>query len=403
MTNSELIKKAQHYLNTLCVVNKTRRVGSQGNQQATAFFADTIADFGFAPESIPFDCIDLKYGDVRLTASDQSYQAYVSPYSLGWSGKAPLVVASTLEALEALDASGKILLLRGDIAKEQLMPKNFTFFNPDHHREIYRLVEKANPSAIIAATSRNPELAGGLYPFPLIEDGDFDIPSVYMTEEEGERLAQAAQHEVSLAFESERIPSIGSNVYARKGGDPIRRIVVCAHIDAKDGTPGALDNATGIVTLLVLAELLEDYTGEFAIELVAINGEDYFGANGEVQLLEVNQGKFEEILLAVNIDAAGYIEGGTHYSTYGTTPEQADAIRRAFASYETIDEGPQWYQSDHSIFIQNGRPAVAITSQEFMHLSTYITHTTRDRPELVDPRKLVDIAKSLRDLIEDLN
>jgi len=403
VNNSNLIDKAAAYLNTLCVVIKTRRVGSQGNQHATAFFADTIAAFGFAPESILFDCIDLKYGDVRLTSSDQSYQAYVSPYSLGWSGKAPLVVASTLEALGALDAGGKILLLRGDIAKEQLMPKNFTFFNPEHHKEIYRQVEKTNPDAIIAATSRNPELAGGLYPFPLIEDGDFDIPSVYMTEEEGERLAQAALHEVSLAFESERIPSIGSNVYARKGGDPTRRIVVCAHIDAKDGTPGALDNATGIVTLLVLAELLEDYTGKFAIELVAINGEDYYGANGEVQLVEVNQGKFEEILLAVNIDAAGYIEEGTHYSTYGTTPEQADAIRRAFAPYETIDEGAQWYQSDHSIFIQNGCPAVAITSQEFMHLSTYITHTTRDRPELVDPRKLVDIAKALRDLIEDLN
>jgi len=45
-------------------------------------------------------------------------------------------------------------------------------------------------SAIIAATSIDPGLAGGISPFPLIEDGDFDIPSVYMTIEEGLRLAE---------------------------------------------------------------------------------------------------------------------------------------------------------------------------------------------------------------------
>ena len=403
MPNTELIVKAQDYLNTLCVDIKTRRVGSPGNQQAASFFADTTAAFGFAVENIAFECIDLKYGDVQLTAGVQSFEAFVSPYSLGWSGTAEMVEAGMVEELETLDASGKILFLQGDIAKEQLMPKNFTFYNPDHHKQIYQHLERAHPLAIIAATSRNPELAGGMYPFPLIEDGDFDIPSVYMTEEEGQKLAQAEVKEIYLSFEAERIPSTGSNVYARKGSRPKRRIVVCAHIDAKDGTPGALDNAVGIIVLLLLAELLEDYEGELTVELVAINGEDYYGANGEVQLVEVNQGKFDEILLAVNIDAAGYIEGDTHYSTYNPTPEQADSIRRAFAPYDSIDEGVQWYQSDHSIFIQNGRPAVAITSKDFMHLSTYITHTTKDKPELVDYQKLVDVALGLRDLIEDLN
>jgi len=402
MTKTDLIEKAQLYLNTLCVDIKTRRVGSQGNQEATAFFAETVAAFGFAVESLAFECIDLIYGDVHMRAGDQTFEAFVSPYSLGWHGTAEMVEAATLPELEALDAAGKILFLHGDIAKEQLMPKNFTFYNPDHHKEIYRLIEKARPLAIIAATSRNPELAGGMYPFPLIEDGDFDIPSVYMTAEEGQRLALAGAKEINLSFEAERIPSKGSNVYARKGQQPERRIVVCAHIDAKDGTPGALDNGTGIVTLLLLAELLKDYAGEFQVELVAINGEDYYGANGEVQLVEVNQGKFDEILLAINIDAAGYIEGDTHYSTYNPTPDQSDSIRRAFTPYETIDEGVQWYQSDHSIFIQNGRPAVAITSKDFMYLSTYITHTTKDRPELVDYQKLVDLSLGLRNLVEDL-
>jgi len=34
--------------------------------------------------------------------------------------------------------AGWVLLLRGEIAKEQLMPKNFTFYNPDEHKRIIR-------------------------------------------------------------------------------------------------------------------------------------------------------------------------------------------------------------------------------------------------------------------------
>lgn len=35
------------------------------------------------------------------------------------------------------------------------------------------------------------------------------------------------------------------------------KLVLCANIDAKPDAPGALDNAAGIVTLMLLAELLK--------------------------------------------------------------------------------------------------------------------------------------------------
>ncbi len=58
--------------------------------------------------------------------------------------------AATLEELTALDCSGDILLLTGDLASEQLMPKNFPFDNPEHHRRLYALLEHKQPAAIIA-------------------------------------------------------------------------------------------------------------------------------------------------------------------------------------------------------------------------------------------------------------
>lgn len=59
--------------------------------------------------------------------------------------------------------------------------------NPDVHWRIVAALEVERPPAIVAATARNLELAGAACPCLLIEDGDFDVPSVYMTEEEGVR------------------------------------------------------------------------------------------------------------------------------------------------------------------------------------------------------------------------
>jgi len=38
-----------------------------------------------------------------------------------------------------------------------------------------------------------------------------------------------------------------------------------------------------------------------------------------------------------------------------------------------------------------------------MDLSTYITHTSKDIPEIVDVNKLVEVALALQEIIENLN
>ena len=402
MSFEHLSERAETYLQRLCLEIPHRRVGSEGNRAATEFFARTVASFGFEAECSEFDCLDWTHGDAQLGAEGESFEAFISPYSLGCRLTAPLAVVSTVDELEMVEAAGKVLLLRGEIAKEQLMPKNFTFFNPEEHQKIVRLLETKNPAAIITATTRNPELAGAMYPFPLIEDGDFDIPSVYITDKVGERLAEQAGMEVSLEIEAERIPARGCNVNARKGTDWERRIVLCAHIDTKEDTPGALDNATGIAVLLLLAELLEDYAGELGIEIVALNGEDDYSAAGQLQYLRDNADTLAQVILGINIDVAGYYQGNTEYSLYGCPDEIASSIRKAFSDQEGMVEGEPWYQSDHSLFVQNQVPAMAITSEQFMELSTHVTHTMKDSPEIVDSSKLVAVALVLRGLLLDL-
>jgi aminopeptidase YwaD len=402
MSSSQLAEKAERYLERLCGEIPNRRVGSQGNRAATAFFAETVASFGFRTLCPEFECIDWAQEGARLTAGGEVFESSPSPYSLGCNVSAPLTVVSTADELEAAEIAGAIVLLRGEIAKEQLMPKNFPFYNPDEHRRIISLLESKAPRAIIAATTRNPELAGAVYPFPLIEDGDFDIPSVYMTEDEGRRLARHAGQVVALESLAQRISSSGCNVVARKAITAPRRIVLCAHIDSKLGTPGALDNAAGVVTLLLLAELLADYDGRLGVEIVAINGEDYYAASGEKLYLEHNRGSLRDIALSINLDALGYRQGPTAYSLYSCSDTLAAAVRRAFAGYDDLCEGEPWYQSDHMVFVQNQVPALAITSEGLMEIETAVAHTPKDRPELVDCSKLVSFAIVLRELLDRL-
>ena len=400
----QLEAKAAGYLQQLCHQIPNRRVGAEGNRMATRFFADTLSDFGFAVETPAFDCMDwVDHGASLKVVGGTSFEVLSSPYSLPCEVRAPLVVARTLEDLIASQPQNALLLLTGEITREQLMPKNFPFYNPEHHQEVYRWLENKAPLAIISATSRNPELAGGMYPFPMIEDGDFDIPSVYMKDVEGDILARAEGQQVMLLIRSERIPSKGYNVIGRKGPDSSRKVVLCAHIDAKDNTPGALDNGTGVVVLMLLAELLQDYSGKFQVELLALNGEDHYSAQGHKEYLKTHQGQFGDILLAINTDVAGYIEGKSAFSLYGCPEPIEAAFRQAMSGFATLVEGEQWYQSDHAVFIQQGCAAAAITSDQFMELSTYITHTPKDDLDLVDTAGVVEVAFALKQVINQIN
>jgi aminopeptidase YwaD len=282
------------------------------------------------------------------------------------------------------------------------MPKAFVFYNPPEHKEIYRLIEEKAPKAIVTATARNPSLAGGNYPCPMIEDGDFDIPSVYLTEEEGARLAENVGLETTIRIRAGRQPSSGENVVARKGSGK-NRIVVCAHIDAKKGTPGATDNATGVATLLLLAELLSGYNGEHTIEIVALNGEDYYSVPGQMVYLAENEGAMGSIRLAINIDGAGYKHGKTAWSLYSAPDDLSKTIRDSLHAATGVVEGPQWYQGDHSMFVQAGRPALAFTSlYQQEHPDKIFSHTPADHPREVDEKKLAELSDAVFRVIQEL-
>ncbi len=401
MEIEKLLQKSSIYLKKLCNEIVDRSVGNEGNRKATFFFEEILSSFGWNIESQEFDAIDWENDGAFLQIKNPieilDIPILVSPYSLGCNVQGKLISISNIKDLEKAEIKDCIILLHGEIAKEQLMPKNFVFYNPEEHQKIIALLEKGQPNAIICATGRNAELAGGVYPFPLIEDGDFNIPSVFMTEEDGIRLLGYLNKEIFLSSKSKRISGKGYNVIGKKGKQTNQRIVITAHIDAKKGTPGAIDNATGIVILLLVAEILKDYDKNNVIELVALNGEDYYAVPGQMLYINKNQNLFHEIFLNINIDGAGYKEGKSAISFYNFSEEMIQRAKQLLENFSGIVEGNQWPQGDHSIFVQYGRPAIALSSKWFtdnINCQT-ITHTPKDTIEIVDCNKLVEIAQAI--------
>lgn len=393
-----LERRVADHLAELCGRHPDRHVGGPGNRAATRLCADVFAAHGWRVERSEFDCVDWEHGEVELSAGHRAFEAFPGPYSPPCDVQTELVAASRVEDLEAGTIRGKVVLMHGGLAAENLMPKGFVFYNPDAHKRVYRAVEGGGPAAVIAATGRNPGAAGALYPFPLIEDADFDIPSAYMRDVEGEELLAHVGEAVRLRFASRRIAARAEHVVARKAGDGPGRVVVFGHVDSREGTPGALDNATAVAMLLALAELLEGHSAGPSVELVPLNGEDYYAAPGQMLWVAENRGRADDILLGLNADAMGCRGHETHFSLYGC-PEATALIVREAAARAGLVEGPQWPQSDHGIFIWLGRPAVALTSANLGELAARITHTELDVPELADPALVAASARFVADVI----
>ncbi len=409
-----LTQKAQAHLEVLCSRIGERPVGSAANRKATDYIEQILQEYGWPIQSTGLSVIGWHTDGASLTCNGQSFEVFSSQYSLGCRAVGEIVPIHTVAQLEETPIQDKIVLLYGNIASQQIAPKNFPFWNPEEHQHLVSLLEKGRPRALVCATERNAATAGGVYPFPLFEDGDFDIPSVYMKDTEGERLLALAGQTATLTSRAVRTAETACQVTAlrpasasaeRTGGERAQRVVVSAHVDSKNGTPGAIDNGTGVAVLLLLAQWLEGRSLRRPVELVFFNGEDYYGAPGQVRYIEQNEGRFDSVLLNINIDGVGYREGLTCFSGMELPEAQQAVLQQVIARMPCLVEGLPWYQGDHSVFLQQGCPALAVSSQWLIENmeNQELTHTPKDNLSIVNYQRVAECALGVALFLEQLD
>jgi len=356
---------------------------------------------GWPVEQREFACVDWRTDGGSLTVGGRSIDVTPSPYGCGVSAAGPLRILRNPEDLQRQDLGGAVVVLDGELASEPLTPKAYPFYGSEEHAALIRALESAAPVAVIAITGRYPALCGALDPFPLIEDGDFAIPTGNIRPGERAHVLTSDGQLSEVEIRSERWPATARNIVATRGRRS-GRLTIAAHIDTKPGTPGAVDNATGVAVVVLLAGLLSPKRHPFldvGLELLVVNGEDHYAAPGEVAWLSDNKNTLDDVALFINIDGAGYCGGRTAYSTYNVAANVQSRIDLAFGGRDDLVEGPAWYQSDHAIFAMQGRPALAFTTEHVDEMLETLFHASTDTPDKVDAARVAGIATALEGLV----
>lgn len=375
----------------------SRPTGSAANRRAVDYVAQIMERAGLDVERQEFDCLDWQLESLELRLGNEALPAVANPFTPTCDVVAPAVYTSTIEELEPADLRGKIVVLRGELTAEPLFPKNFPFLTIEDQQRIIRALEEGGPAAIIAVSPKAAD------PPPIFEDGDLLIPSVTVAAPTGERLLAAPEKPVSLRIRSVRQAVKGANVIGRLAGKTRRKVILCAHLDTKPGTPGALDNAAGVATLLAVAEQTKHRRPAVNLEFVAFNGEDYYAGSGEVAYLNQCGQEFGRVALAINVDGVGLRQTGNTIALFACPDELVAQVKAVMAAYPRLRETEPWPQGDHTLFWPRGVPSVALTSADVHALLDSVIHTPRDTVELVDPDSIAGVVSFVGDLLESFD
>ena len=211
-------------------------------------------------------------------------------------------------------------------------------------------------------------------------------------------------------------------------------IVVGAHYDSVEGSPGANDNASGVATLIELARTLRTHSLPTPVRFVAFANEEppYFNTGdgmGSVEYLKTFENPAQSIQAMLSLETVGFYSDepgsqrypagvGFFYPDRGdfigfvANPASGGLLRRLVRSFRTVatlpSEGaalptaiPGIAWSDHRSFWDMGIPAVMVTDTAPFRDPAY--HRASDTPERLDYERMARLVDGLAHVVTDLS
>lgn len=358
---SDLENSIQHHIQHLSQTIGPRPSGTPGCQAAAQYIAAQMKRCGLDVEEQPFACPSWSCEAQELEVNGQPVEVWVNPYSPACNVTAPIVSAATLAELETAEISGKIALLYGDLTRAPIACKSWFLKEPRDERILWLLEQKA-PAAVLTVQIQPGSINR------ILEDWEFGIPSATLPAESALCLFNHPDAPVHLRLQTHQEPGETANIVGRRPGQTRNTVVICAHYDTKIDTPGACDNATGVASLLALAEYYASQpTPQTNLEFVAFSNEEYLPIGDETYLARVGEERFNQTRLAINFDGLGFrLDANTIaiYSASEAFQNQVEGISRAYPTVQWVEP---WPESNHSTFSWRGIPALAFSSQAMRH------------------------------------
>ncbi|MFX0100303.1 MAG: M28 family metallopeptidase [Candidatus Hodarchaeota archaeon] len=371
-----------------------RPVGSAGLKKASSIVEDYFTKSGWDLYPLKYDCPTWDCDTSILVLGEKSIAHVPNPYSPSCDVEGEILMIASIDHLRSLtldDAKDKIIFLYGDLTKENLFPQNFPFYQYEPHQEIYHHLTRIHPLAIIFASHKT------LEPVPLSEDEDFHVPSVTVSALEGVRIIKSIEKKIKLIINSRLDKGTGTQVIARKEGSGDGKIIVSGHLDTMYSSPGAHDNASGVLCLLGIANLLEKPDMIHAIELVALTGHECFG-KAEVPYFDVIT-KENELVAWINVDGVGHFVVPDKISFYNIGEKGKMEILNILGDTSCLEEGEQWFQGEHAHVARKNVPCIAISAGK----SLDVHHTRHDTFDLLDASRISDISRIIANIILNHN
>ena len=277
-----------------------------------------------------------------------------------------------------------------------------------------------NIDTIVARARRIVEALSGEYPSrhgrnPKVLEG-----AASFVEQEFASLGYEVQTQW-YESDGERVRNI---IVEKKGLDPKKAcIIIGAHYDTVEGTPGADDNATGIAGLIELARLLKEHKNARTIRFIAFPHEEppYFFTQdmGSRQYARKLKESGESIHAMLALEMLGYAGEGFKQlypapllRFLGRYPKDGNyialvsnlrsarllaTVRKAMRRHGTVGVEslsapgfiPPLFLSDHSSFWKYGFPALMITDTAFLRNPYY--HSSTDTADTLNYEFLANV------------
>jgi aminopeptidase YwaD len=343
-------------LEQLCQVIGPRPSFSPSNLAAAEYISDRMGQLGLKVEIQSFECPAWDCTRAELRTGGKMIKILPNPYSPSCKAHARLVLAGTLEELEALPGGEHILVLYGDLTRTPIACKSWFLREPRDERIVARL-EELSPPAILTVQAQPGSVNR------IIEDAEFSIPSATLPAESAERLISLNGCQADLILETNTHAGSTANIVGRRVGSSGRdRVVLCAHYDTKIDTPGALDNASGVACMLAAARQLLSQPMTTDLEVVAFTNEEYLPIGDDTYLALVGEGSLETVRLAINFDGVGHRLGVNTLAIFSASDELVTLVKTLKAGVAGVQWVEPWPESNHSTFAWRGVPALAFSS-----------------------------------------
>jgi aminopeptidase YwaD len=228
------------------------------------------------------------------------------------------------------------------------------------------------------------------------DGGAGHIPSAGISRETGAALASVAGQVVTLRTAGEFVDASAENLHARiAGGSGRSRVVLSAHYDGHDPASSAIDNASGVVAAIAVAEALRGCIPALphGLELALFTVEEWALTGSRLHLEMMQAAERDAITLNVNLDSVAGGPGLT--AVTGGFPGLPDFVTRATNSIGLTIGVHHGFManSDHANFFLQGIPALRLCAG-FDQPASYLRYllTAADTPDKVRVEELKSAA-----------